>query len=140
MSLRTTSVLMGNGQSDRVARTGAAPDRRPQAGRIAEPSVQTLGTVVRAGFRIEKLTIAPEEGIVLPTLLFLPEKPKANRVVLTFTSRARRPMQGPAAPSSSESKPAMPSWRSIFAEPDRRGRLRPATIRPNTRMRASRIC
>ncbi len=49
---------------------------------LPKPRVETRGSLVRKGYRIEKLLIEPEEGIVLPALLFLPEKPKDNNVVL----------------------------------------------------------
>ena len=49
---------------------------------LPRPQVEPLGTVTRTGFRIEKLLIKTEEGISLPALLWLPEKPKPGRIVL----------------------------------------------------------
>jgi dienelactone hydrolase len=49
---------------------------------LPKPSVEVVGTIARAGYKIEKLLIRPEQDIWLPALLFLPEKPKADCVVL----------------------------------------------------------
>jgi hypothetical protein len=44
---------------------------------LPKPRVETLETLSRTGYRIEKLIITPEEGIVLPALLFSP-RPQAG--------------------------------------------------------------
>lgn len=62
---------------------------------LPRPTVQTRGTVARAGFRIEKLLITPEEGIVLPALLFLPEKLTASRIVLYVHEQGKAVDAGP---------------------------------------------
>jgi dienelactone hydrolase len=49
---------------------------------LPKPQVESVGTIARTGYRIEKLRIRPEEGVLLPALLFLPKEPKAERVVL----------------------------------------------------------
>jgi hypothetical protein len=49
---------------------------------LPKPRVETLATQSQTGYRIEKLVITPEEGISLPALMFLPEKPQPGRVVL----------------------------------------------------------
>jgi cephalosporin-C deacetylase-like acetyl esterase len=41
---------------------------------LPKPKVEVLATFARTGYKLEKLAIRPEEGIVLPALLFLPEK------------------------------------------------------------------
>jgi dienelactone hydrolase len=48
------------------------------------PKVETedFGVVRRTGYRIEKLLLKPEEGIVLPALRFMPEEPKAGQAVV----------------------------------------------------------
>ena len=89
---------MGNGQSDRVARTGAAPDRRPQAGRIAEAIGANARDGGASGLSDREAYDRAEEGIVLPTLLFLPEKPKANRVVLYVHEQGKAADAGPGGP------------------------------------------
>ncbi len=76
---------------------------------LPKPAVESLGTVARAGYKIEKLLIKPEEGVSLPALMFLPEKPKrrAGRVV-SFTNRGRRPTRCRADRSSSWSQAGQP--------------------------------
>ena len=52
--------------------------------RIEElPKVESeaLGSVQRTGYRIEKLLLKPEEGIVLPALRFVPQKPRAGQAI-----------------------------------------------------------
>ena len=48
-----------------------------------------VGTIARKGYKIEKLVIRPEEGIALPALLFLPEKPNPDRVVLYLNDKGK---------------------------------------------------
>jgi hypothetical protein len=42
---------------------------------LTEPKSEKLGTLQREGYRIDKLVLRPEEGIVLPALAFVPAKP-----------------------------------------------------------------
>lgn len=49
---------------------------------LPKPEVEVCETLARTGHKIEKLLIKPEQGVALPALLFLPEKPKSDRVVL----------------------------------------------------------
>ena len=49
---------------------------------VPEPGVEKLGSLERPGCRVERLLFKPEEGIVLPALLWLPEKPQAKRALL----------------------------------------------------------
>jgi cephalosporin-C deacetylase-like acetyl esterase len=49
---------------------------------LPQPQIETLGTLARSGYKIEQLLIKPEAGISLPALLFLPEKPSTDRIVL----------------------------------------------------------
>jgi dienelactone hydrolase len=49
---------------------------------LPKPKVENLGDVQRTGYRIERLLMTVEEGIVLPALRFIPEKPKAGPAVL----------------------------------------------------------
>ncbi len=44
---------------------------------LPKPGAENFGSIQRTGYRIEKWLLKPEEGIVLPSLLFIPEKPKA---------------------------------------------------------------
>jgi hypothetical protein len=45
---------------------------------LPEPVVQTLGTVSRQGYRIDKLLLQPEPGIALPALAFTPPQPHSD--------------------------------------------------------------
>jgi hypothetical protein len=56
---------------------------------LPEPRVETVGTVARTGYRIEKLLITLEKRIWLPALWFVPEKQKAGRVVLYVHERGK---------------------------------------------------
>ena len=106
---------------------------------LPKPLVQTLGTAVRAGFRIEKLPIASEEGIVPPALLFLPEKPKADRLVLYVHEQGKAADAGPGGPIDQR----VQAGDAVLAV-DLRGtgqtRLLRRRLFADTRMRTSRIC
>ena len=57
---------------------------------LPKPDVEKLGSLERPGYRIEKLLLKPDDGIVLPALLFLPVKgPKVGRVVLYLHERGK---------------------------------------------------
>ncbi len=60
-----------------------------QLSELPNPQIEMLGTVTRQGYSIEKLLIKPEEGITLPALLFVPERPKPNSVVLYLHQRGK---------------------------------------------------
>lgn len=49
---------------------------------LRPPNIQSLGTLVRTGYTIEKLSIGPEEGISLPALWFEPEGLNPHGVAL----------------------------------------------------------
>ncbi len=65
---------------------------------LPKPRVETIGTVARTGYKIEKLVIKPEEGVSLPALLFLPEKPNPDRVVLYVHQQGKAADVGPGGP------------------------------------------
>ena len=65
---------------------------------LPEPRVDTLGTIDRAGYKIEKLLLKPEKAIVLPALLFLPEKADAGSVVLYVHEQGKAADAGPGGP------------------------------------------
>jgi plasmid stabilization system protein ParE len=65
---------------------------------LPKPVVESLGTVARAGYKIEKLLIKPEEGISLPALLFLPEKPKPGQIVLYVHQQGKAADAAPGGP------------------------------------------
>jgi hypothetical protein len=56
---------------------------------LPKPDVKTVGSLARTGYKIEKLMIRPEEGIWLPALLFLPERPQTGRVVLWIDEKGK---------------------------------------------------
>ena len=49
---------------------------------LPQPQVEELGSLQRDGYRIDKLVLKPEEGILLPALRFGPDKPPSGRIVL----------------------------------------------------------
>ena len=49
---------------------------------LPRPNAENFGSVQRTGYRIEKLLLRPEEGVVLPALQFIPEKPKAGQAAI----------------------------------------------------------
>ena len=49
---------------------------------LPRPAVENAGIIRRSGYRIEQWLLKPEEGLVLPVLLFTPDKPKSDGVVL----------------------------------------------------------
>jgi hypothetical protein len=49
---------------------------------LPRPQIESLDTVARKGYRVEKLLMKPEKGVALPGLLFLPEKPINGGLVL----------------------------------------------------------
>jgi len=51
----------------------------PPLDKIPAPKVENRGNLTRNGYRIEKLVLTPEEGIVLPALRFIPDKAGGNR-------------------------------------------------------------
>jgi hypothetical protein len=65
---------------------------------LPKPQVAVLEPVARVEYRIEKLIIRPEEGIVLPALLFLPEKPKSDCVVLYVHEKGKAADAGAGGP------------------------------------------
>jgi len=53
------------------------------------PKVEKGETVKRPGYRIERLELRPEDGIVLPAWLFVPEKAPSGRLVLYLHERGK---------------------------------------------------
>src|SRR6185295_9808897 len=45
---------------------------------LPEPKDRRIGTIQRAGYRIENIVLEPEPGIQLPALAFLPPKPDSD--------------------------------------------------------------
>jgi len=62
------------------------------------PRIEKGGTVKRPGYRIEKFTIQPEEGIVLPALFFVPEFAPSGRVVVYVHERGKEADAAPGGP------------------------------------------
>ena len=84
-------------------RTGMLEQVRQLAGvrklaDLPKPKVESLGTVARKGYSIEKLLIEPEEGVALPALFFLPEKTKPDGVVLYIHQQGKAADAGPGGP------------------------------------------
>jgi dienelactone hydrolase len=69
-----------------------------QLSELPEPRIELFDTVVRAGYKIEKLVIEPEAGILLPALLFLSDQPKPDRIVLYVHEQGKAVDAGPGGP------------------------------------------
>jgi pimeloyl-ACP methyl ester carboxylesterase len=65
---------------------------------LPKPKGEELGTVTRTGYRIAKLLIKPEEGISLPALLWMPDKPKTGQVVLYVHEQGKTADAGSGGP------------------------------------------
>lgn len=68
-----------------------ATDTKPPAER---PSCETVGTVQREGYRIDKLVLSPEPAVRLPGLAFIPPEPKGQACLYLHGES----MQADAAP------------------------------------------
>ncbi len=55
----------------------------------ARLTVRPFGTITRSGYRIEKLVYEPEPGIVIPSLLFLPDRPGRLPAILYVHGRGK---------------------------------------------------
>ncbi len=67
-------------------------------GDLPKPQLETLDALQRPGYRIEKLLLKPEEGIVLPALRFVPEKPKPGQAVLYIHEQGKAADASPGGP------------------------------------------
>ncbi len=54
--------------------------------------------MARQGYRIEKLLLKPEEGVSLPALAFLPQKPKSGSIVVYVHQKGKAADAGPGGP------------------------------------------
>ncbi len=68
--------------------------------RLPLPQVEKGGTLDRPGYRAEKLELRPEEGLVLPALLLLPEAAEgaSGRVVVYVHERGKEADAAPGGP------------------------------------------
>ncbi len=65
---------------------------------LPKPRVETFGAVQRPGYRVEKRLLSLEEGLALPALLFLPEKPQAAPAVLYLHEAGKAADASPGGP------------------------------------------
>jgi dienelactone hydrolase len=65
---------------------------------LPKPKVEKAGTAQREGYRIEKLILNPEQGVYLPTLLFVSDKAKAGPVTLYVHERGKAADAGAGGP------------------------------------------
>jgi dienelactone hydrolase len=65
---------------------------------LPKPKMETLESVARAGYTIQKLILRPEDGIALPALMFVPAKPTPGTVVLYLHSQGKAADAAPAGP------------------------------------------
>jgi len=94
----------------RRAKAWAASDRAPLLERVRQiagirkleqlpiPRVEKGETQKRDGYRIEKIMLQPEEGILLPAAWFLPEKPTNDRVTLYVHEKGFEADTAPGGP------------------------------------------
>jgi cephalosporin-C deacetylase-like acetyl esterase len=67
-----------------------------QAEEKLAPVIRSYGKVVRSGYLIERLTYESEPGILIPTLLFLPESPAGRKAALIYVDgRGKSVAAGP---------------------------------------------
>ena len=62
---------------------------------LPKPKVENLGSLQRTGYRIEKLLLRPEEGLVLPALQFIPKEPKAGQAAIYLHEDGKAADAGP---------------------------------------------
>jgi hypothetical protein len=65
---------------------------------LPPPQTDVVATLVRPGYKIEKLVIQPEAGIALPALLFLPDKPQPGNTLLYLHEKGKAADAGPGGP------------------------------------------
>lgn len=65
---------------------------------LPKPSAETVGTVARTGYRIEKLLITLDKGIWLPALWTVPENQKPHRVALYVHDQGKAADAGVGGP------------------------------------------
>ncbi len=90
------------------------------------PTANEIGSVARTGYRIDKLTFETEPGIVVPALLFVPEKAH-TRTAATILLDPRGKL---VAAQNSEVESLVRQGRIVFI-PDLRGWASP--LRPKVR-------
>ncbi len=84
-------------QAELLRRVAAIAGVRP-ASELPEPKVTTVGTIRREGYRIDKLVFAPEEGIWLPALCFVPERSKPSGGVIYVHEDGKAADAAPGGP------------------------------------------
>jgi len=65
---------------------------------LAEPQIEKCGNIARTGYRIEKTLLKPEAGIVLPALLFIPQKPDAHQAAIYLHEDGKAADAAPGGP------------------------------------------
>ena len=56
---------------------------------LPKPKAENFGGVQQTGYRIERVLLKPEEGMVLPALQFIPEKPKAGQAAVYLHEKGK---------------------------------------------------
>ena len=85
---RRAAAWAGNGRAALLERVRQIAGIR-KLDKLPPPQVEKGETVKRSGYGIEKLEFRPEEGIVLPAWLFVPEKAPSGGVVLYVHERGK---------------------------------------------------
>jgi len=67
--------------------------RRPED--LPKLKTEEFGAVQRTGYRIQRIMLKPEDGIVLPALYFTPDKPRAGQVAVFLHEDGKAADAGP---------------------------------------------
>lgn len=98
---------------------------------LPQPAAEGLGTIERPGYRVEKLLLKTEEGIVLPALSFWPEKGPSLPAVLYVHEQGKAADAAPGGPierlvlegrqvlavdlrGTGQTKPAGSEWKDVY--------------------------
>ena len=97
LAKRRAELWAGRDQTARMERVRRIAGIR-KLDELRPPQVVKGEDLQRPGYRVEKLDLQPEDGIVLPALLFVPEKPTSGRVVVYFHERGKDADAGAGGP------------------------------------------
>ena len=127
---RRAASWKGGNSSELLARVRQIAGIRA-LGELSRPQAERLDTIRRTGYRIEKLLLKPEDGIVLPALVLLPDKPQPGRVVVYVHEQGKAADASPGGPieallregktvlaidvcGAGQTRPSNPEWQDVF--------------------------
>ncbi len=65
---------------------------------LPQPKIETVGTIQRTGYHVDKLVLRPEEGIWLPALAFVPDGDPSGKAYLYLHGDGKTLDAGPDGP------------------------------------------